>query len=921
MSTLFDTAPRRLYLIDGYSTIFRAFYAIQNLSNSKGEPTNAVFGFLQILRKLLRDEQPEYLGVALDVSRKTIRSEKFPEYKANRSPMPEDLRPQIPWIRKVLEAYNIPVQELQDFEADDVLGTLAAKASAEGYEVVLVSADKDLMQLVGPKVKMLHTSRQKLYGPAEVEEDFGVPPHQVVDVLALMGDASDNVPGVKGIGQKGAVNLIREYETLENLLEHAGELKRKNYREGLTNHRDMAELSKDLVTIRTELPVDFDPEALELSEPSLDGLREIFTALDFYTLLEELEREAPQAEAPPVREVEDAAAWSSAVAELPKRLAVALVGPEEDPVGVVVGGAPVEEGEESEGEDAEEAAGPVFADLRREGLREAVVESLAGWFRDSETHLLGHHLKEVLRLASGAFGGRFSIAAEIEDLMLVSYVLKPSRRSHDLDELALERLGHTARTLKEVGFTKKATPEVGDEGLRDLAAERLDLLIRLVPAFRKELEGMEEAEGVEGADRPVLEGGFGARHLQGLYDEIEEPLLPVLLSMEEAGVELDSTFLAGMSKELGEEMAVLEAEIHRIAGEPFNLNSPSQLGEILFEKLEYPVIKRTRKTRAPSTSADVLKELADRGYDLPKYLMRFRELSKLKSTYIDALPELVAGDGRVHTRFNQAVATTGRLSSAHPNLQNIPIRTELGHRVRRAFVAPEGHRLLAADYSQVELRILAHIAQEQALLTAFQEGKDIHRATAAVVFEVGEGLVSDEQRRAAKTINFGIIYGMSAFGLAANLKIPQGQAQEFIDAYMARYPGVKGYMDETLAGAEKLGRVETMYGRVRYLSDIRSKNRNLRENARRMAINARIQGTAADIMKVALIAIHQRLGEQGLAARLLLTVHDEVVLEVPEAEVERAGALVKEAMEGVCTLDVPLVVDLGVGTSWYDAKD
>jgi DNA polymerase-1 len=866
----------RLYLIDGYSNIFRAFYAIRNLSNSRGEPTNAVYGFVQMLRKLLREDKPELLGVALEGggTEKSVRAERYEEYKANRNPMPEDLRSQIPWVRKALAAHRIPVLELDRYEADDVLGTLAKKAAASGYDVVLVSADKDLMQLVGPHVSMYHTGRNKMYGPAEVEEDFGVPPAQVADVLALMGDAIDNIPGVPGIGEKGAKGLIKEYGSLENLLARAGEVSRKAYREGLLAHQDQARMSLELSTIHVDLPVDFDPEALHLDPPDPQALRQLYTELEFFSLADEIKNETgPGAveDVPQAEELTSPEAWDEKAGEMRGDIYVAVLG-EEPPLGLSASCADAGDGE---------TVGIVyFADFRRPGMREAALASLSRWLAEPETRVVGHNLKEVLRLCTGGPGCR----AALFDAMLVSYLLKPSVHGHTLDELALERLERKPLTSKEVGWDRGQEPALGDERLAAYAEE------------------------------------LAVGHLGKVYDEIEIPLVPVLVGMEEAGIQLDVDYLKEMSDELGKEILGLEEEIYKEAGERFNLNSPQQLGVILFEKLGYPVLKRTQKTKSYSTGAETLEELAGRGYPIAELLLRYRELTKLKSTYVDALPTLVAADGRLHTRFNQAVAATGRLSSANPNLQNIPIRTELGQRIRRAFVAPPGKLLLVADYSQIELRILAHIAGEQALIDAFQAGEDIHRATAATVFGVSPALVSPDQRRAAKVINFGILYGMSAFGLSQNLHISTKEADKFITAYLDRYPGVKRYVEETLASAEREGKVETLYHRVRWLPDIQSKNRNLKENARRMAINARIQGTAADLLKLAMIHVDRRLQAEQPEARLLLTVHDELVLEVPAGDVEAVAKLVRDEMEGVADLAVPLVVDVGWGKSWYEAK-
>jgi DNA polymerase-1 len=878
-----DSRPR-LFLIDGYSNIFRAFYAIRNLSNSRGEPTNAVYGFVTMLRKLLREDKPDLLGVALDVGR-TFRNEKFEDYKANRAPMPEDLRSQMPWIRRVMEAYRIPILELQGYEADDVLGSLSCRAAEAGYEVVIVSADKDLMQLVEPRVSLYHTGRSKLYGPKDVEEDFGVPPEKVADVLALMGDSIDNIPGVPGIGEKGAKSLIQEHGSLEALLDRAGQISRKAYREGLQQHREQALLSKELSTIHTNLDVAFDPMDLRLDAPDNDALRQLFTELEFFSLVEELKSAAPAAgqELPPVVEATTAAAWEERTAVLGQQggeVFAAVLG-EDRPIGLAVG-------EEGEGE-------VTVADFRKDGVREAAVATLARWIAEPAVRLSGHNLKEVLRLAPAGPTAR----AALFDAMLVSYLLKPSVHGHTLDELALERLSCKPITAREAGWDKGQEPPVGDSRLASYACERVTFARRMTGAMRNEL---------------------GTGPLAKVYHEIEAPLLPVLLGMEEAGILLDADYLRAMSEELGKELATLEEDIYRQAGERFNLGSPQQIGFILFERMGLPVLKRTQKTKSYSTGAEILEELAGRGYPIATSLLRHRELTKLKSTYVDALPLMVAPDGRIHTRFNQAVAATGRLSSTNPNLQNIPIRTELGQRIRRAFVAPAGQVLLVADYSQIELRILAHIADEKELIRAFAAGEDIHRSTAAVVFGVAPDLVTAEQRRAAKTINFGILYGMSAFGLGQALSIPPREAEAFIKAYLDRYPGVRRYVEETQQSAEKEGKVETLYGRVRWLPDIQSKNRNLRENARRMAINARIQGTAADLLKLAMIATDRRLRKEHPDSRLLLTVHDELVLEVPEANAEPVAVLVREEMEGVAQLQVPLVVDAGWGPSWYEAK-
>ena len=871
--------PQRLVLIDGYSNIFRAFYAIRNLSNAQGEPTNAVYGFVQMLRKLLRDENPELVGVALDMSGPTVRDEKFEDYKANRAPMPEDLRPQIPWIRQAIEAHNIPILEMERYEADDVLGTLAKKAAAAGYDVVLVSSDKDLMQLVDDHVSLFHTGRDKLYGPAGVEEDFGVPPAQVTEVLALKGDAVDNVPGVPGIGEKGAVQLVREFGTVEDLLERTSEVTRKSYREGLEGNRELALLSKELVTIHTDLPIEFEPEKLRHEDPDLEGLRELYREMGFRRLLEEVEQSMPAEEIEPAGEIDSMAQWQQRVECLVDPVTVALIG-DQNPRGLVV---------------AAEQGSPWFVDFDRQDLKDAALSTLAGWLGDPQRTLIGHDFKEVLRLAHS----ERDPSARLLDVMLLSYVLRPSARGHGLEYQALERLGFSAMKAEDAGLKDSAAALPGDKALMAFAGERVELLGRLASTMLAEL---------------------GEGPLASIYFDIEAPLMPVLVQMEEAGVLLDCQFLNRMSTELEADLVSLQAEIFKLAGEEFNINSPQQLGVILFEKLGYPVIKKTRKTKNYSTSAEILQQLSNQGYPLPELLLRYREVTKLKSTYVDALPALVGDDGRIHTRFYQAVAATGRLSSANPNLQNIPVRTELGQRIRCGFVAAEGTQLLVADYNQIELRVLAHIAGDEVLIEAFQSGEDVHSTTAAAVFGVAPELVTSDQRRAAKTINFGIIYGISAFGLGKNLGIRPAEAEIFIRAYLERYAGVQRYIDETLAAVQEDGRVETLYGRVRWLPDIRSSNHNLRENARRMAINARIQGTAADLMKMAMLAVHRRLRRESPDSNLLLTVHDELVLEVRESDLEPVSEMVRHEMEGVASLAVPLSVDLDVGATWYDAK-
>ena len=887
-----ETARKKLVLIDGFHNIFRAFYAIKSLSNSKGVPTNAVYGFVQTLRKIVRDEKPDLVGVAWDLSDQTVRTEKFADYKANRAPMPEELRPQIPLIERAIEAYRIPQLALENYEADDVMGTLSCKAAAAGYDVLLVTADKDMMQLVGPNVKLFHTGRNKLYDVAGITEDFGLPPDKVADVLALMGDAVDNVPGVPGIGEKGAKTLIQEYGSVENLLENAEKLTRKAYREGLTQHREAAILSKELVTIHCNLPIELDPESLKVDPPDNDALRSLFSELEFSRLLEELNVEAaaggaaaPVAEAAALPRLATAAEWVEFAAGVDGGATVALAEWDSAVALAIAAG---------------DASG--WVDLRDPEMHGAVSKSLSTWCAKGDFELVACDVKELLRMGSrGGGGGRCEL--RFFDLMLASYLLKPTVHGHSLTEIALERLGEKLPEAKLFGFEKgKEAPATGDPRVGRWVAERLAATIRMEPMIRAEL-----ATARDGT-------------LQKLYDTIEAPLAPVLLRMEEAGIALDVPFLKAMSAELAAEIATLESAIFELAGERFNLQSPSQLGVILFEKLGLPGGKKTQKTKTWSTDAAVLETLAEQGHALPEKILRYRELAKLKSTYVDALPLAVGADGRLHTRYYQAVVATGRLSSQNPNLQNIPIRTEIVSRIRKAFRAAPGHLLVVADYSQIELRILAHIANEKAMIEAFAAGEDIHRSTAAAVMGIDPDLVTGEQRRAAKATNFGLIYGQGAFGLGRTLGISTKEAEQFIAAYFARYGGVQAYMQETLAMAERDGCVSTLFGRIRHLPDLKSSNWNLRENARRVAINARIQGTAADVLKLAMIAVDRRLRGEAPGARLLLTVHDELVVEAPEAQAAAVAELVHHEMEGVASLAVPLVAEAATGATWFDAK-
>ena len=876
-----------LFLVDGSNNVYRAYFAIRNLTNSAGLATNAVYGFTQTLKKLLKDFQPDCIAVAFDISSAKTRHEAFADYKKDRRPMPDDLAIQLPLVNEVLEGFGIPVIGVEDWEADDLLGTLACVARDRGYEVVLATSDKDFFQLVGDGIKLFHTGREVLYDAKGVAETFGLPPDKVVDVMAIWGDAIDNIPGVPGIGEKGAKALITEFGSLEGVYENLDKLKPAQ-RKKLDENRDKAFMSRELARIKCDLPVDdIDFEKLKRQEPDRAKLHDVFSRLEFASLMQEFLPQAPPAEreyrvAANAGEVRafvtgsgEVAIWFESVtsdghdellaASLSTRQAESLI----VPIAATVGGT-VE-------------------------LREALHELLR-----SDRLFVAHDIKlQLRRLAANGW----PLPPRVADTMIMSYVINPGLPSHALGNVARDRLKQDVESRKVVAKTAPLFALEQETGAAALSpyqqylGEKSDVAMALKEMLAPELR----------RDPALLD----------IYDRIEMPLIPVLERMEARGIKIDVGLLRESSNTMALQLAQLEKEIYAEAGTEFNINSPQQLGQILFEKLQYPVSKKTKGTKAFSTSMEVLQELAGHGFAVPRLILLHRELHKLKSTYIDALPQLVAGDGRVHTSFNQAVAATGRLSSSDPNLQNIPIRTELGREIRKAFIAEEGNVLLAADYSQVELRILAHITQDADLIEAFRRGADIHRATASKIFNVPDDQLTHEQRRAAKTINFGVLYGMSAFRLSNELNIPTGQAKDFIDAYFARYPKIQEYLDRTLDEARRSGKVTTLFGRVRYIPEINNKSFTVRGNAERMATNAPIQGTAADILKLAMIALDGRLDK---ASPMLLTVHDEIVIEVPEARAADVAGIVKETMENIFPLAVPLKVDAHYGRSWYDAK-
>ena len=878
----------RIFLIDAMSFIFRAYHAMarqRGMSTRKGLPTAAIYVFVNMLRKLRDDFSPHYLAAVFDVAAPTFRDQQYKDYKANRSEMPGDLAQQIPYIRRALEAYRIPILEVPGYEADDVIGTLATKAAAQGRPVYVVSSDKDMLQLVNDRIQVLNPPKDNLIADAaKVEEILGVPPARVVDVMALRGDSIDNIPGAPGIGDKGSVELIQRFGSLESALTRAAEVERKTYRESLQNNRDQILMSKELVTIKCDVDIGLDIEKMHAGEPDIDSLRALFTELEFSSLLKEL---LPVVEAPAgnYRDAESAADVEAFLKALaagePLALAVehgsqepmAKSDEEEEPDGLL----PLATPPEVAGEGG--PATPKMAISVAEGSALVILpgspaaRALGPALGNEQLRKAIHDWKSSSHTLSG-----IPLAGVEHDTRLYSYLLDPTYSSHGLAEVALRYFN-----LKLGGSL----------------AEAADITGRLSAKLRREVE----------------EAG-----LLKLYHEIDLPLVPVLTRMEQAGVAIDHAALDRMSKRLESEIEAKAQEIYQCCGSEFNINSPKQLGDVLFNKLNLPKPVKYGKGKTISTAVDVLEELAA-SHKAPKLVLEYRQLAKLKSTYVDALPAMLnSATGRLHTTFDQTGTATGRLSSANPNLQNIPIRTELGREIRAAFTAAPGHLLLAADYSQIELRLLAHYSKDPLLVEAFRRGDDIHTLTASQVFGVPPLMVTAEHRRQAKVVNFGIVYGLSAFGLSQNLGIETSEAKQYIDAYFEKYRGVRAFIDRTLEETRREGRVKTLFGRVRPIPDINSKNYNLRGFAERTAVNTPLQGTAADLIKLAMIRIDAAICDRGMKSRMTLQVHDELVFEVPESEVDSMRTLVREQMETVYPLAVPLIVEIGVGKNWRDLE-
>jgi DNA polymerase-1 len=891
-----------LILVDGSSYLYRAFHAMPQLSNSRGEPTGAIFGMTNMLRKLLAEYDPPLIAVVFDAKGETFREQIFADYKANRPPMPDELTAQVEAVHEITRALGLPLLMVEGVEADDVIATLAARATAAGMDVLISTGDKDMTQLVNDHVTLINTMTDAVYDREAVREKFGVPPEGIVDYLALIGDTVDNIPGVPKVGPKTAAKWLNEYGSLDGVIAHADEVQGKvgeNLRASLTQ----LPMSRELATVKRDVAFEQSPQELQRRPADVAKLRELYTRFEFQSLLAEVTDSAREqwslssGDEHAYEMILDDAHLDAWVTRLhtSELFAVDTETTSLDAMRAALVGVSFTD---RAGSGAYVPIGHVYPGAPRQLDRDHVLHKLKPLLESSTPKKVGQNLKYdsiVLSHYGVELGG---IAF---DTMLESYVLNSTASRHDMDSLALKYLGYKTLKYEDVaGKGKKQLnfSEVPVEQATQYAGEDADVTLRLHEHLWPRLQEL--------------------GRLQSLFTEMEMPLLAVLARMQRVGVRIDAQMLRTQSDELAKGMLELEREAHVIAGQPFNLESPKQIQEVFYDKLGLPVLRKTPKGQ-PSTAEDVLQELA-LDYPLPRVILEYRGLSKLKSTYTDKLPEMINPDsGRVHTSYHQAVAATGRLSSSDPNLQNIPVRTPEGRRIRQAFVADLGYKLLSADYSQIELRIMAHLSGDPGLQHAFAEGADIHRATAAEVFAVDLERVSDEMRRHAKAINFGLIYGMSAFGLARQLKIDRTTAQEYVDLYFARYPGVKSFMDRTRAQAREQGFVETVFGRRLYAQDINASNQARRQYAERAAINAPMQGTAADLIKLAMLAVDRWITSSGADVRMIMQVHDELVFEVAESEVDPVRERIRTYMSSVATLAVPLVVDIGVGDNWDEA--
>jgi DNA polymerase-1 len=882
-------SKKRLFLIDGNSFCYRAFYAIRALSNSKGQPTNAVYGFVTMLNKLVKDNNPDMLAVAFDMKGPTFRHKKYEEYKIHRKPMPDDLVSQMSLIKKAVAGYSIPIYQMEGYEADDVLATIARKAESHGIDTYIVTGDKDALQLVSDHIKICNPQKEnQIFDAAKVKEAFGVGPEGITDLMALMGDATDNIPGVRGIGEKTAVELMKEFGSLDNLYKNIDKVKGEAKKKALLENEKLAELSKELAVVDIHVPIKIDFSDLEIKPPDGPALLELFKELEFKSLIKEF---TPKGSLDSKYElVTDAEGFKKLVGELEglKEFAFDFETTSEDPMLAELVGVSF----------SWKVGQAFYVPVNKYHDRSEVLAALKGVFEDGRISKVGQNIKyEYIVLSNYGIrpnGGMF-------DTMVGSYLLNPSKPNHNLEEISIEYLGHKMTTPIEdlIGKGRKAITmdQVDVDKVSAYCCEDSDVTLRL---------------------KKILEKDLSAKGLDELFCKVEMPLVKVLADMEIAGIAVDTDYLAELSGEMEKKLERLTKKIFEIAGEEFNINSPKQLSAILFEKLGLPVIKRTKT--GVSTDEEVLTKLAA-SHKLPHALLEFRELSKLKSTYVDSLPGLInPKTGRIHTSFNQTVTATGRLSSSGPNLQNIPIKTEEGRKIRKAFVPGKGNLLLSADYSQIELRILAHLSGDRHLVKAFKDGLDIHAFTAALVFGVDEKDVTSEMRAMAKTVNFGIVYGMSPYGLSQSLNIDVSKAKDFIDAYFGRYPHVREYLEAMIAEARKQGYVTTILGRRRYIPEINSADVRIRQFAERTALNTPIQGSAADVIKIAMIAIDEKLAKSKLRTKMILQVHDELVFDVPKDELEDAYKIVKHGMEKVIELKVPVDAHIEVGKNWLEGE-
>lgn len=907
-----ESKSPKLFLLDGSAIAYRSYFAfLKNpLISAKGENTSAAFGFARTLLKIIDDEQPDYLAVVFDTPKPTFRHKMYAEYKATREKMPDDMVDQLPRVRQVIETMGIPILEMPGYEADDIIGTLAKRSEQADFQTYLVTGDKDFMQLVTSKTWIYNLKKiseaPEIYTPDNVKDKMGVPPERVIDLLALMGDQSDNVPGAKGIGPVTAIKLLIEFGSLTELLSRIDEIKKPAQRNSLQENRDLVELSKELVTIDTNVPVELDWESLKYEEKNNKEVFQLFKELEFNSLLERFSSDSVKI-VTDYRIVDTLEGVEKLADDLRKagEFTFDLETTDVDPLRAeIVGFAfSMESGKAfyvpvCDSATTGKTAG-LFDDDHDEGKLaiKPVLVRISPLLIDESLKKSGQNIKYDMLVLTNY---NIFVKGVNFDTMVASYLVNPDKRQHNLDALALEYFNYTKVPTSDLigkGKNQITMAEVPVEKVANYACEDADMTQRLKELF---LEKLEENNLVE------------------LFNKVEIPLINVLLEVERTGVSINEKFLAEMSVRLDKEMKAILKGIEKYAGTAINLNSPKQLSELLFEKMKLPVIKKTKT--GYSTDVTVLEELAKQ-HELPAQILEYRQLTKLQSTYVLALPKLInPRTRRLHTSYNQTVAVTGRLSSSDPNLQNIPIRTELGRQVRKAFVVRnKEHVLVDADYSQIELRVMAHLSQDANLMSAFTSDQDIHQQTAALVFGLSPEEVSSEQRRQAKAINFGIIYGMGPFGLATRLDISQGEAQMFIDSYFLQYPGVKKYIEQTIVDARKKGFVTTLLGRRRALPEIQSDNRRQREFAERTAVNTPIQGTAADLIKVAMINIHRRIMNEKLAMRMIMQVHDELVFEVPKAELDYAQKMIREEMEGAFELTVPLKVDMGVGENWLEA--